>query len=399
VKIGLVNLSEFVGGAERELLDHATALQEDYGISVLAIIDFRNTEFAAMLNKNGVAIETGCFYVERVKSVAIANPANLWRLLKQAQILRTIQKQHRLDLLVTYSFHSGLVAALARLSGMKAKIVVGQLTRRDLTRGGVTEQLQFFAADAVTYNSNAMRESFEHVARRYRRPEKVIYSYVKEPGPQQRHSMRARLITEHGLAADTTLVGFCGRIFKDKRVSDVVDAVNLLNTAAPKKFFLVVMGASSAPAEYETYVRALAQAKCPGLHHFFKFVRDPFPMMAACNVIVLPSVEPFGRVLVEAMYLGVPFVATDAAGPREIMALADARCGKLVPPMRPDLIAGAILAVTKDRPVDSLPVPYALSGEGIIGGAVQFYKDVLAGMRGRQGRAHGVEALQRDHAS
>jgi glycosyltransferase involved in cell wall biosynthesis len=373
-------------------------MRDDHGISVRAIIDSRNAEFAAMLNECGISVDSADFQLERDQGVAPGSFGNVWHIFRQARRLQAIARHHALDLLITYSFHSGIVGAIARLLGMKAKLIVGQVTRRDLTRGGLMEHLQFFAADAVTYNSNAMRLSFENLARRYSRPERVVYSYVKKPVLQGKRNERELLIAVHGLAADTTIVGYCGHIFKYKRVSDVVDAVSVLNAASPGKFFLVVIGGSSAPSEHEAHVRALAEVKCPDRHRFFAFAGDPFPLMAACDVLVLPSIEPFGRVLVEAMYLGVPFVATDAAGPKEIMGHVDARCGKLVPPMRADLIAEAIIEVTKNRPPQHPPVPYPLTREGIIGGAVQFYQEVLARTHEAHGLTQDLGLLRGDHA-
>ena len=384
MRIGFVDLSQFVGGAEREILDHATALRDDHGASVIAIIDSRNADFAALLDQCGVPVEAADFELGRDAGVSRRGLGNAWRLLGQARRLRAMAKHHALDLLITFSFHSGVVAAAAKLLGMKTRLIVGQVTRRDLTRGGVLEHLQFFAADAVTYNSNATRESFAPLARRYPRPEKVVYSYVKQPLLRGERNEREALLAEHGLAPDTVVIGYCGRIFESKRVSDVVDAAGLLNAAAPGKFFLLVIGSAPTPSDYEAEIRALAEARCPGRHRFFAFAADPFPLLAACDVVVQPSMEPFGRVLVEAMYLGVPFVATDAGGPKEIMGLADARCGRLVPPMRPDLIAAAITALTPSRPAERPPVPYPLTRAGIIGAAMQFYQEALAGKRPTQ---------------
>jgi glycosyltransferase involved in cell wall biosynthesis len=399
VKIGLVNVSQFVGGAERELADQAVAMREDHGISVLAIIDSKNAGLAALLRGCGVQTEAADFQFERDQGATTSSIGNVWRLLQQARKLRAIQRRNALDVLVTYSFHSGIVGAIARLTGMKAKLIVGQLTRRDLTRGGLMEHLQFLGADAVTYNSNALRHSYANVARFYSRPEKVVYSYVKRPVLDGKCNERTRLMAEFGLPADTIVVGYCGHIFKYKRVADVVEAVGLLNATAPGKFFLMVIGGSATPAEYETDVRALAAARCAGRHHFFPFVSDPFSLMAACDVLVQPSVlEPFGRVLIEAMYLGVPFVATDAAGPKEILSQSDPRCGKLVPPARPDAIAEAIRAITNDRRLEHPPVPHALSREGIIGGAVQFYREVVTKQRRRYGQTHGLGLLHGDRS-
>jgi glycosyltransferase involved in cell wall biosynthesis len=61
-------------------------------------------------------------------------------------------------------------------------------------------------------------------------------------------------------------------------------------------------------------------------------VRNPFPYMARADVFALTSEEEgFGLVLVEAMALGLPIVATRCpGGPVDI--LEDGRCGVLVPP-------------------------------------------------------------------
>jgi len=75
---------------------------------------------------------------------------------------------------------------------------------------------------------------------------------------------------------------------------------------------------------------------------FAGFVRNPYPLMRTARVFVLPSrFEGLPMVLLEALALGVPVVATDCAtGPREV--LMDGRLGRLVPPEDPEALAEAI---------------------------------------------------------
>lgn len=72
------------------------------------------------------------------------------------------------------------------------------------------------------------------------------------------------------------------------------------------------------------------------------FDANPYAYMVRSNVLVLSSRwEGFGNVLVEALALGTPVVATDCDyGPREI--LAGGRYGRLVPVGDVDAMAGAI---------------------------------------------------------
>jgi glycosyltransferase involved in cell wall biosynthesis len=66
------------------------------------------------------------------------------------------------------------------------------------------------------------------------------------------------------------------------------------------------------------------------------------------DVLVLPSLaEGFGLVLIEAMAAGVPVVATDVPGIRDVVS--DGVNGLLVPPKSPQALAGAIGRVLSDR--------------------------------------------------
>ena len=78
----------------------------------------------------------------------------------------------------------------------------------------------------------------------------------------------------------------------------------------------------------------------------------PRPQVALtrAGVLVLPSLaEGFGLVLIEAMAAGVPVVATDVAGVRDVVR--DGVTGLLVPPADPAAMAVAIGRVLNDRPL------------------------------------------------
>ena len=77
-------------------------------------------------------------------------------------------------------------------------------------------------------------------------------------------------------------------------------------------------------------------------------VEDAAPYMEAMDVLVSASDnEPFGIVLLEAMAKGLPVVAVSDAGPREIVA--PEVTGVLVPAPDPDLLAGALERLVRDR--------------------------------------------------
>jgi D-inositol-3-phosphate glycosyltransferase len=66
----------------------------------------------------------------------------------------------------------------------------------------------------------------------------------------------------------------------------------------------------------------------------------PALLRSADAVVCAPWYEPFGIVPLEAMACGVPVVATAVGG--QVDTVVDGATGVLVPPKRPDLLAGAI---------------------------------------------------------
>jgi glycosyltransferase involved in cell wall biosynthesis len=75
---------------------------------------------------------------------------------------------------------------------------------------------------------------------------------------------------------------------------------------------------------------------------------DVFELMCAADVLAVPSRwEPLGGVLLEAMALETPIVASDLPAVREL--LEHGECGRLVPPERPQALASAVLAALDGR--------------------------------------------------
>ena len=76
---------------------------------------------------------------------------------------------------------------------------------------------------------------------------------------------------------------------------------------------------------------------------------DPRPAYAAMSIFVLPSAqpEPFGGVVMEAMCMGLPVIATNIGGSTE--QVADGESGWLVPPGDPAALADKLETLLRDE--------------------------------------------------
>lgn len=128
---------------------------------------------------------------------------------------------------------------------------------------------------------------------------------------------RAGLLAELGAPADAPLVGFVGNFWKRKRPDFFLEAAGLIASQRHDARF-VLFGRDGDIAEADL-ARQVAVAGLTDRVLFANFRLPPEPNLAALDVLLMPALdEPLGRTLVEALLLGVPYVAADSAGHGEI---------------------------------------------------------------------------------
>jgi len=167
----------------------------------------------------------------------------------------------------------------------------------------------------------------------------VIYSGVDLAEHARADGRKFR--EEFGLA-DAPVVGIASRLSPEKGHDYFLRAAAALKERFPNARFLVVGGATYAPRQYEMYLKDLSHAL--GLDNcviFTGFRRDVLNAIAAMDVLVCAAdEEALGRVVLEAMALGKPVVATKAGGPCE--TVEDGVTGMLVRPNDSRSLAEAI---------------------------------------------------------
>jgi glycosyltransferase involved in cell wall biosynthesis len=252
------------------------------------------------------------------------------------------------------SFGSTLTAARTAAAG--AKIVFNQQTpisaflcdedyqwRRGWRRAAFTagSRVVYGAADLIVATSRGVAEDLTanfgvspdsiHVV-----PNPVDLSFVRTRAAEP-------LTADERLRSREPVIVAAGRLADAKNYPLLIDAFARLHASMPAR--LVILG----EGELEQQLRKRVED-----HHlgnavrFLGFQSNPWKFIAQADVFALSSrYEGFGNVLIEAMALGVPVVATASAGTRDIVD--PERTGLLVHRHTVDAFASALGRVLGGR--------------------------------------------------
>jgi glycosyltransferase involved in cell wall biosynthesis len=152
-----------------------------------------------------------------------------------------------------------------------------------------------------------------------------------------------------GLGADF-VAGCVGRIkFRRKGQEVLVRAAAILKARGLRPKILIVGAAFPGNEDHVQSLKDLiGELALSDTVILMGELADVKPAYAAMNVLVLPSAqpEPLGDVMMEAMAMKVPVIATNIGGPPEVVQ--DGITGFLVPPADPDTLADKIELLMKD---------------------------------------------------
>jgi len=188
-------------------------------------------------------------------------------------------------------------------------------------------------ADHIVHEEGAPREKVHVVVNG------IDFSRVKTSGP----GVPARLKREWCPEGQRLLV-VPGRLHPEKGHTYFFRALPLIRQRLACSVVVLVAGAGPFESAYRQEVRSLG---CEDIVRFLGFRRDLPDVIAAADIVVLPSVaEAFGLVVAEALYLGTPVVAANVGGIPEIVE--EGVDGVLVPPADSTALVDAIVSLLGD---------------------------------------------------
>jgi glycosyltransferase involved in cell wall biosynthesis len=231
----------------------------------------------------------------------------------------------RFDTVLSFLIHANVMAAMARVFVRDVRYLQSiQTTQPNPRWHWRLQRLARHAAEKIIVPSPSVAQ----VAReRSRVPQEQIAIVPNAIDVEQFRVTRTR-------GDGPPVVGFIGRLDPVKRLPDLLRAVQELNG----RVRLSVFGEGSERPRIVSEISRLNIKDYVTLHGA---VARPQEALGQIDLLVLPSMaEGFGLVLIEAMAAGVPVVATNVAGIRDVVV--NGQTGILVPPGDPDELAVAI---------------------------------------------------------
>ena len=177
---------------------------------------------------------------------------------------------------------------------------------------------------------------------------KIIYNGI-ETSKFDFQADRVGYRQKFDLGDDDFVIGVVGRISEEKGQEYLIEASpRIVENCARTKVLIVGDCFRPEDKRYEAHIRRLVKRLNLEDHVIFTgHIDNVLEIMSTFDIAVTSSInEPFGRVVVEAMGLRVPVVATNSGGIPEI--IEDGISGILVTPKDPDGLAEAILSLIPD---------------------------------------------------
>ncbi len=271
------------------------------------------------------------------------------------RMARVIDRVHP-DLMVTQTARTNLIGRLARLiTGVPILTIVQAPISRDTNArspsrvNAIVERITSFLTTRYIAVSRAVADDLRSLGVPKKKIRVVYNSF--DPALFDEAPHNAVLRAELGLSERAPLIGMVASFRPRKGAECLIDAMAHVTEEIPEA--LLVLAGHGDWVEGEDYLEVLRRrARERGVSDRVRtigFRADVPELLSSLSVKVLPSIfgEGSSLVLMEAMALGVPVIASDTEGNNEV--IEHGRSGLLVPPRRAEKLAGAILRLLRDR--------------------------------------------------
>jgi glycosyltransferase involved in cell wall biosynthesis len=342
MRILFINHMGFMGGGEKSMLTLMQGLQDDGRHQVFLL-----AQPGELINR---ARELGfCAFEYSFSGIRrTLNPITWFRGLIKLGTgtvnIRGIISGNNIDVVHANSLKAAIMGGLAaRRPGIPLVFHTRDFLPAGIWRGALIAWA-YKLSSRIIANSKSVAQVY---GKDHGRKVSVVYNYVEPPKmPIGRHSSIIR--TENDCPANAPLIGYSGRLHPAKGLETLLTGFAQIQKILPVAKLWIVGGAMPGEERYPEDLRKKAEVmKLSDSVKFFGWRHDAIELMSCFDVLTVPSQrEPFGRVTVEAMMLGIPVVATASGGTLEI--IDDDVTGLLFTPGDHQSLAEKTLRLLKD---------------------------------------------------
>lgn len=335
LRVGLFTDADVFAGTERHILDLARGLRDE-GAQVVIL--------CPMPSPLADRASDDRFVVVSVPKAGLIDTFAI-------RAVYGLLKEQRLDVVHAHNGRTAVTASIAASWAGRGRCVATQhflLPNRTRQRGvkGVLSRAAHRWVNSRTHRHIAVSQAaLQGMLQRQDAPQEritVVPNGIVPPSAREllpRSEVRAEL----RIQSHQPLIVCVARLVPEKDIDTLIDAMKLVVAQRPEAR-CVVAGEGDLRPSLEEHIR---QAGVENSVQLLGFRTDTLSLIHAGDLFVLPSkAEPFGLVLLEAMSLGRPVVATAAGGPLEIVV--DSGTGLLVAPENPAPMAEAIIRLIDD---------------------------------------------------
>ena len=328
-----------VGGSQRQIVQLAMGLKER-GIECVALYFIKPSFLVDRLHAAGIQ-------TLRVDKRRRVDPEFVWK-------LRQAIRQWAPDVLHCYSFTAELWGAIAtRLLPASERPTLITSVRGTYEWYSANQwRMKHWASQRSQGIISNSREGAEYAARQMGLPMSrfsIVHNGVEVPEPAAdavaalRKEYTAATPNGQADAPFETLLLFVGRLVEHKNLPRLLDAFARVATERPHVRLLLVGGGPL----HDMLAARIRELKLDGRALLLGERPDVAALMKAADLLVAPSLrEGMSNVILEAMALGLPVLATRVGGTPEV--IENGRHGLLVDPIDTQALADAMLQLIDD---------------------------------------------------
>jgi glycosyltransferase involved in cell wall biosynthesis len=335
MRILYINHSTYIAGGEISLSQLINYCQT-MGIEMYILLP-QQGKFSEMLNKYNIKTFYLKLEYKRNRYLRI-----FFYLIYSFKLCKFLLKKN-IDLVHANSLRSSIDNALgAKLARVK---IIGHIRDIRLLGGKsifLLNLLTIIIANSAATKKHLLKEGVKgkKIKIIYNGVDLNNYDYLKSPDVFRK---------KYHIKSCVPLIGIIGQLCERKGIIFFIEAAKKLSERMPKTTYIVVGDDLLNKGKYRQKMEAMV--KRFGLEQkfiFTGFVKEIPEVMAAIDILILASLqEPFGRVVIEAMAMKKPVIATKVGGVSEIVLNGES--GFLIPPSDSDAIANKAFVLLKDK--------------------------------------------------